>query len=163
MTFNKFVANLPAPLPKPVRPIFQMFLRHKDDGTTLYTSDDYTDAIDKKGASTVKAWQLRRWDSVQRKMVMIACSTNWFSATPAAVCSTIEHDNLEVVDGLMVEVTPDRTYIYFTDTARQFDTCLKIYNGHSLTIVGNVTSENYDGFLKAVALAPRYMHRPIPI
>lgn len=155
-TFQPVTAN-------PTRPIFQMFLRHKDDGTTLYTSDDYTDAIDKKGGSTVKAWQLRRWDAALKKMVMIACSTNWFSATPAITRKTLERDGLEVVDGLMVEHGLDNTYIYFTDTARQFDSCLKVYSGHSMTIVGNVTSENYDGFLKAVELAPRYMHRSIPI
>lgn len=147
----------------PTREIYQMFIRHQDDGTTLNTADNYADAIAYRDVSTMKAWQLRRWDNVQKRMAMIACSTNWFFATPARARKTIERDGLEVVDGLMVEHGLDNTYIYFTDTARQFDSCLKVYSGHSMTIVGNVTSENYDGFLKAVALAPRYMHRPIPI
>lgn len=147
----------------PTREIYQMFIRHQDDGTTLYTSDDYTDAIDKKGGSTVKAWQLRRWDAAQKKMVMIACSTNWFSIAPVALCKTVQRNEMEIVDGLMIEHARDKTYIYFTDTVREMDSCLKIYEHRYLTIAGNVTAENYDGFLKAVALAPRYMHRPIPI
>lgn len=141
----------------PKRPIFQMFIRHTDDGTTLHTSDDYTDAMEARSVSTMKAWQLRQWNASAKRMVMIACSPNWFLATPAATVRWIENQQMEVVDGLMVVHESQRDYVYFTDTARWNDSHIKIYNRRSLAIVGDVTSANFDGFLKAAAVAKRYI------
>lgn len=143
--------------PNPAHPIFQMFIRHIDDGTTLHTPDNYADVMGYCTISSMKAWQLRRWDNVQKKMVMIACSTNWFTATPASTSRWIENQQMEVMDGLMVIHEPQRDYVYFTDKARLHDSYIKIYNRHSVTIVGNVTSDNYAGFLKAAALAQHFM------
>lgn len=141
----------------PTREIYQMFIRHQDEGTTLNTADNYADAMTFRDVSTMKAWQLRRWDSVQRKMVMIACSYNWFHAVPRSTAQWIERGDMETVDGLMVIHESQRTYIYFTDKACVFDSYIKIYNRHSIAIVGDVTQENFDGFLKAAAVAKRYI------
>lgn len=143
------------PLPSADYVLFQLFMRDAQDRMTLSTFVDYDLAMESRLAPEVHSWQLRRWNG--ERMVIQAMSTNWFTIKPAVVMARYESKDSEVVDGLLVENTWDRTYIYFTANPRQSEVCLKIYNGRSMIVLGDVTSDNYAGFLKAVALAPRYM------
>lgn len=154
------------PTPAPDYFLLQLFTRDADDRMTLSTFSDpergFEWAMNAAQAEGVNSWQLRRWDGVSRKMVMIAVSANWFLMRPKAIMQRREPQASEIVDGLRVETGPDeRVCIYFSAAVpRLHDTYLKISRGKYLQLEGNVTPENYQGFLRAVQLAPRYMTNP---
>ena len=108
----------------------------------------------------VLTWEIRR--HVNGRWVMIAQAKNYHSVPAATAMRRTGQaaPEQQVVDGLLVDIQFERTYIYFREMINPFDSCLKIYNGTHISIEGGVTLENYEGFIKAAALAKTYL-RPI--
>lgn len=137
-------------------PMFQITLRHY---TNRVTMEDGTWAeVNKfKNKMSVAAWEITR--EFNGRKVMVAQSTTYHPSVLPWM-RNIKKLGAVVVDGLLVDVQLDRTYIHFSETPKQFDSNIKIYNGTHLSIEGNVTLENYDGFIKALELAKKsYMRK----
>lgn len=95
-------------------------------------------------------WQIDRVEPAARR-VMLAQSDRFPSVKVA------EHmrdgGKTAIIDGCSVEAAGDRVYVYFKPINRYFDSHIKIYQQNSISLVGNVTLENFDGFLKAAEVA----------
>jgi hypothetical protein len=147
---------------KQPEPIFEIVLRDYRNSVTM-THGSWELANRLKNGSNIVAWEIRRWDVHLQRNVVIAQSKNYHTVTPVTAVMKFQNTPLpksEIIDGLFVDFRPERTYIYFSDAAKPFDSCLKIYNGTHVSIEGNVTLDNYEGFMKAAVLAKRYM-RPV--
>lgn len=155
--------NTLRPLPFDDYFLLQLFMRDAEDRMTMSTFSDPVNGFEwamkaAKGEG-VASWQLRRWDGTERRMVMAAVSTNWFTLPPKKLMNPPPVVETDVVDDCRVEIGLEgRVCIYFTPAVpRLHDSYLKITHRRHMVIEGNVTPHNYNGFLRAVALAPRYM------
>lgn len=133
---------------------FTITLRHYTNRVTM--EDGTWERVNSlKNAFGIAAWEIRRW--IGGRNVVVAQSTTYHPSVIPWMRNANKKTGESVVNGLLVDVQLERTYIYFTDTAKNFDSCIKIYNGTHLTIFGNVTLENFAGFQKACELAKTYM------
>lgn len=137
-----------------IEPVFQITLR--DYTNRVWMEDGSWMMVNTlRNASKVVAWEIRRW--IGGRHVVIAQSTSYHPAVIPFMQNANKKLGQSVVDGLLVDEQLERTYIYFTDTVQKFGSCIKIYNGTHISIEGGVTLDNYDGFIKAAALAKQYL------
>lgn len=105
-------------------------------------------------------WQVKK--QIGDRWIIIAESKNWHFES---VSEKMQRQNnsrpklsSRLVNGLLVETETERdvirTRIYFQSTKDPvFSPHIKIYNGTHISLEGNVTHENYYGFVQASAMA----------
>lgn len=108
-------------------------------------------------------WQVKK--QIGDRWIIIAESKNWHVESVSEKMRKPQRQNnprpklsSRLVNGLLVETETERdvirTRIYFQSTKDPvFSPHIKIYNGTHISLEGNVTHENYYGFVQASAMA----------
>lgn len=136
--------------------MFQFFYRDLSDRMTMEIAP--WEAINNYRMMDGK-WQVRK--QIGDRWIIIAESKNWHFES---VSEKMQRQNnprpklsSRLVNGLLVETetgAETRTRIYFQSTKDNvFSPHIKIYNGTHISLEGNVTHENYYGFVQASAMA----------
>lgn len=79
--------------------------------------------------------------------------SNRFPLVPSVTGHMRAGGKTAIIDGCYTEFKDNLIFVYFKPTVSLFESHIKVYNRESIALVGNVTAENFDGFMAAAEVA----------